>query len=174
MVRKSTPGVTLSSDNIVLIGMAGAGKSTVGVLLAKALYRNFIDTDLVVQSAEGCRLQDTVNDVGKAAFQEIEEKHVLSIRVPGAVIATGGSVVYSERAMTHLKTSGTVVYLQLPLDQLEARVLNLDTRGLAMESNQTFADLYRERLPLYEKYADVTIPCEGLNHEEVVTAICAL
>ena len=154
--------------------MAGAGKSTVGVLLAKALFRNFIDTDLVVQSAEGRRLQDIVDEVGKAAFQAIEEKHVLSIHVPGAVIATGGSVVYSEKAMNHLKSSGTVIYLELPLAQLEARVSNLDSRGLAMDSDQTFADIFNERLPLYEKYADHTIHCDGLNHEEVVAAICAL
>lgn len=166
--------MTVSSQNIVLIGMAGAGKSTVGVLLAKALFRNFIDTDLVVQSAEGRRLQDIVDEVGKAAFQAIEEKHVLSIHVPGAVIATGGSVVYSEKAMNHLKSSGTVIYLELPLAQLEARVSNLDSRGLAMDSDQTFADIFNERLPLYEKYADHTIHCDGLNHEEVVAAICAL
>ena len=166
--------MTISSQNIVLIGMAGAGKSTVGVLLAKALFRNFIDTDLVVQSAEGRRLQDIVDKVGKAAFQAIEEKHVLSIHVPGAVIATGGSVVYSEKAMNYLKSSGTVIYLELPLAQLEARLSNLDSRGLAMDSDQTFADLFNERLPLYERYADHTIHCDGLNHEEVIAAICAL
>lgn len=158
-----------SSENIVLIGMAGVGKSTVGVLLAKALFRNFVDTDLVVQSAEGRRLQDIVDEVGKTSFQAIEERHVLSIRIPGAVIATGGSVVYSEKAMAYLKEHGTVVYLRLPLDQLEARVLNADSRGLAMDAGESFGDLYRERLPLYEQYADITVDCDGLNHDEVVS-----
>jgi shikimate kinase len=165
--------VSDSARNIVLIGMAGAGKSTVGVLLAKALYRNFIDTDLTVQSAEGRRLQDIVDDLGNATFRQIEERHVLSISLPGAVIATGGSVVYSERAMAHLAATGTVIYLKLPLATLEAPVQHADSRGLAMESGQTFADLYAERLPLYEKYADVTVECEGLSHDEVVTACLA-
>ena len=150
--------------------MAGVGKSTVGVLLAKALHRDFVDTDLVVQSAEGRSLQEIVDDLGKEAFQAIEERHVLSIHIRGAVIATGGSVVYSEIAMARLKRSATTVYLKLPLDQLEARVAKVNSRGLAMEPGQSFADLYRERLPLYERYTDVTIDCDGLNHDEVVEA----
>ncbi|HIA47848.1 MAG TPA: shikimate kinase [Candidatus Hydrogenedentes bacterium] len=155
--------------------MAGVGKSTVGVFLAKALHRNFVDTDLVVQSAEGRRLQEIVDELGKEAFQAIEERHVLSIQIPGAVIATGGSVVYSENAMGHLKRTATTVYLKLPLDQLKARVVNTESRGLAMDSGQSFADLYGERLPLYERYTDVTIDCDGLNHDEVVaTAVTRL
>lgn len=160
----------MTSQNVVLIGMAGAGKSTVGVLLAKALFRNFVDSDLVIQSAEGKRLQDVVDDVGKQAFQKIEERHVMSISVPGAVIATGGSVVYSESAMYHLKLTGVVVFLKVPFEELDRRVGATGGRGLAIAEGQTFEELYTERLPLYERYADVTVDCEGLSHDEVVTA----
>ncbi len=154
--------------NIVLIGMAGAGKSTVGVLLAKAMSRAFIDTDLVIQAAEGRRLQDILDADGVEAFRRIEEKHVLALVARGAIIATGGSVVYSARAMAHLKADGTVVYLYLPTTALEARVTNLGSRGIAMAPGQTFAEVYNERRPLYERYADITIDCMGLSHEDVV------
>lgn len=153
--------------------MAGVGKSTIGVLLAKALHRNFVDTDIVVQSAEGRCLQEIMDEGGKEAFQAVEERHVLSIHILGAVIATGGSVVYSNMAMAHLSRNAVTVYLKLPLDQLEKRVENVDTRGLAMEAGQSFEDVYHERLPLYERYADVTIDCEGLNHDEVVVRVVA-
>lgn len=154
--------------NIVLIGMAGAGKSTVGVLLAKALSRVFIDTDLIIQAAEGRRLQDILDNDGVDAFRAREEKHVLSLNAQGAVIATGGSVVYSMRAMAHLKANGTAVYLYLPVDDLERRISNLDSRGIVMAPGQSFAEVYRERQPLYELYADVTIDCVGLGHDAVV------
>jgi len=154
--------------NIVLIGMAGAGKSTVGVLLAKALSRTFIDTDLLIQAAEGRRLQEILDRDGIEAFRRLEEKHLLGLSARGAVIATGGSVVYSARAMAHLKDNGVAVYLYLPVDALERRVTNLDSRGIVMAPGQTFAELYRERQPLYEKYADLTIDCSGLGHDAVV------
>lgn len=159
--------------NIVLIGMAGAGKSTVGVLLAKALSRGFIDTDLIIQAAEGRRLQDILDLGGIEAFRAREESHVLALNAHGAVVATGGSVVYSARAMAHLKASGVVVYLYLPVDALERRVTNLDSRGIVMAPGQTFGELYRERQPLYEQYADVTIDCSGLGHDAVVERIIA-
>ena len=157
----------------MLIGMAGVGKSTVGVLLAKALSRDFVDTDLVVQSAEGMGLQSLVDALGSAGFLAVEERHVLGLTVTGSVIATGGSVVYSDAAMQHLKHNATTVYLRLPLAQLEARVSSAEARGLAMGAGQSFADLYAERLPLYERYADMTVDCEGLNHDEAVNAIVA-
>ena len=157
--------------NIVLIGMAGAGKSTVGVLLAKAMSRAFIDVDLVIQAVEQRRLQDILNSEGTDAFRRIEEKHVLALKATGAVIATGGSVVYSAAAMEHLKANGSVVYLYLPLDTLEARVTNLDSRGIVMAPGQTFAGVYQERRPLYERYADITVDCQGLSHEMVVQRI---
>lgn len=159
--------------NLVLIGMAGAGKSTVGVLLAKALSRTFIDTDLIIQAAEGRRLQDILDRDGIEAFRRLEEKHILALNAQGAVIATGGSVVYSARAMAHLKANGVAVYLHLPVDALERRVTNLDSRGIVMAPGQTFADLYRERQPLYEKYADLTVDCTGQNHDAVVDRVIA-
>lgn len=154
--------------NIVLIGMAGAGKSTIGVLLAKALSRTFVDTDLVIQAAEGRRLQDILDRDGVEAFRRLEEKHVLALEARGAVIATGGSVVYSARAMTHLKAHGIVVYLYLPVEALERRVTNLDSRGIVMGPGQTFAAVYRERQPLYERYADLSVDCTGFGHDAVV------
>lgn len=157
--------------NIVLIGMAGAGKSTVGVLLAKALSRQFIDTDLVIQAAEHRRLQDILDAEGLDAFRRIEERHVLGLDARGAVIATGGSVVYSAAAMAHLKRNGTAIYLQLDADTLERRVAGADPRGLAIAPGQSFRDLYAERRPLYEKYADITIDCSNLTHDEVVARI---
>lgn len=157
--------------NIVLIGMAGVGKSTIGVLLAKALARPFIDTDVRIQAAEGRRLQDIIDADGLDAFLAKEERYVLDLDVHGAVIATGGSVVYSPKAMAHLKANGTVVYLALPMHELESRVTNMDSRGLVIHPGQTFAHLYEEREPLYEEYADVKINCQGHTHDQIVYRI---
>jgi len=157
--------------NIVLIGMAGVGKSTVGVLLAKALSRQFVDTDLVIQAAEGRRLQDILDAEGLDAFRRIEEHHILALDGSDAVIATGGSVVYSEAAMAHLKKDSVAIYLKLDAATLESRVRGSDPRGLAIAPGQTFQDLYDERRPLYERYADVTIDCAGLTHDDVVRQI---
>ncbi len=160
--------VVAQDDNIVLIGMPGVGKSTIGVLLAKAVSRGFLDTDVHIQSREGRRLQDIIDTDGLEAFLAVEERAVLSITCRSHVIATGGSVVYSDQAMRHLKTSGIIVYLDLPLPALEARVLNLDSRGVVMAPGKTFAGLYEERRPLYERHADIAIDCANLNHEAVV------
>jgi shikimate kinase len=160
-------------SNIVLIGMPGVGKSTVGVLLAKSLSRSFIDTDVYIQAQEGRRLQDIIDTDGLEAFLAIEERHVLSLRCRGHVIATGGSVVYSDAAMCHLMDCGVIVRMALPLDVLERRVTNLDSRGVAMAPGQTFAALFAGREPLYEGYADLAVHCAGLNHEETVAAIMA-
>ncbi len=157
--------------NIVLIGMAGVGKSTIGVLLAKALSRQFVDTDVRIQAAEGRRLQDVIDAEGVDAFRAIEERYVLGLDVQRAVIATGGSVVYSEPAMRHLKENGLIVYLALPLEELEQRVTNMDSRGLVIAPGQTFADLFREREPLYERHADVKIDCAGHTHDQTVYRI---
>jgi shikimate kinase len=157
--------------NVVLIGMPGVGKSTVGVLLAKSMAREFVDTDVIIQAREGRRLQDIINAEGTDLFCAREERHVLSLRCKGHVIATGGSVVYSEGAMCHLKASGVVVHLELPFEALERRLRNLDSRGVVMEPRETLRDVYAKRLPLYRRYADHTIECAGLNHEEVVATI---
>lgn len=160
-------------DNIVLIGMPGVGKSTVGVLLAKGLSRSFVDTDVLIQAHEGRRLQDILDAEGPEVFRGVEERHILALECRAHVIATGGSVVYSEAAMRHLRAGGVAVYLELPLPVLEERITNLDSRGVVMASTQTFAGLYEERRPLYERYADVTIHCRTLNHEQAVARIMA-
>lgn len=157
--------------NIVLIGMPGVGKSTVGVLLAKVTSRSFLDTDVLIQSRERRRLQNILDAEGTSAFRAMEERHILSLDCHGHVIATGGSVVYSDRAMAHLKAAGIVVHLALPLPLLVRRLTDLDSRGVVMGPRQTLRDLYEERRPLYEKYADVTVQCEGRTHEQVVDAV---
>jgi len=157
--------------NVVLIGMPGVGKSTVGVLLAKALSRSFIDTDVYLQAREGRRLQDIIDTDGVDRFRAVEESYVLSLDCRDHVVATGGSVVYSERAMAHLRQSGAIIYLYLPLEPLYARVTNLDSRGVVIAPGQTFAELFEERQPLYARYAGLTVNCVGLNHDETVAAI---
>ena len=151
--------------------MPGAGKSTIGVLLAKALSRDFVDTDLLIQAAEGRGLQEMIDSDGLDDFLAIEERHILALNAHGAVIATGGSVVYSEEAMRHLKLNGTVVYLQLPLSDLEARITDMDSRGVVIAPWQSLTDLYHERLPLYEHFADITIGCAGLSHGQMVAQL---
>ena len=157
--------------NIVLIGPPGVGKSTVGVLLAKALSMPFADTDIIIQAAEGRRLQDILDSEGDDAFREIEERHILALDLENHVVATGGSVVYSPAAMAHLKAVGRIVFLNLPCETLLERIQDLDTRGVVLPSPQTFRDMYAERLPLYEKYADFIVECTGLSHQQVVDRI---
>jgi shikimate kinase len=158
---------------IILIGMPGSGKSTVGVLLAKALSRPFIDTDLIVQAVQGKRLQDLIDSKGLDAFLAMEETCIAGIRVGEAVVSTGGSVPLRERAMHFLKKEGIVVHLELPLDELRRRITNMDSRGIALAPGQSFDELYDERMPLYKKYADLTVNCDGLDHEGAVAAVQA-
>ncbi|MCM2264492.1 MAG: shikimate kinase [Desulfuromonadales bacterium] len=158
-------------DNIVLVGMPGAGKSSIGVLLAKRLGYQFIDTDLLMQGEAHCRLQQIIAHHGLAAFRDLEERVVCKLAPHRTVIATGGSVVYSNAAMAHLQQIGRLVYLDLPLEDLQRRVRNMDSRGLVIDPNETFADLYARRTPLYRQYAEMTIPCGGRNQEEIAAAI---
>jgi shikimate kinase len=158
-------------DNIILIGMPGAGKSSIGVLLAKRLGYQFVDTDLLIQGEAHCRLQQIIAHHGLAAFKALEEKVVRGLTLRRSVIATGGSVVYSEKAMRHLQQLGHLVHLDLPLDELQQRVRNMDSRGLVIDPGETFADLYEHRLPEYRRYAGLTIPCAGLSQEEIAAAI---
>ena len=158
-------------DNIILIGMPGAGKSSIGVLLAKRLGYQFVDTDLLMQGEAHCRLQQIIAHHGLAAFKELEEKVVCRLEVRRTVIATGGSVVYSEVAMRHLQQLGRVVHLDLPLETLQRRVRNMDSRGLVLEAGETFAGLYELRMPLYRRYAELTIRCGDLSQEESAAAI---
>ncbi|HWR90038.1 MAG TPA: shikimate kinase [Dissulfurispiraceae bacterium] len=160
-----------SRRNIVLIGMPGAGKSTVGVLLAKALGMPFVDTDLLIQASEGRLLQDIIDSGGIGEFLRVEEKVILSLNVRGHVIATGGSVVYSTGAMEHLRRDGFIIYLDVPLEQVEERIRNITTRGIAMRKGQDLREVYEERAPLYRKYADITVDCSGKDMETVVRII---
>jgi shikimate kinase len=157
-----------SAPNIILIGMPGAGKSTLGVLLAKALGYDFVDTDVTLQAHEGRLLQQILDDEGVDGFCALEARYMLALEVRRCVVATGGSVVYSAAAMQHLAATGTVVYLQIALPDLLPRLDNLDVRGVVMRNGQTLSDLYAERVPLYERYATVTIPCGGDDHEHIV------
>ena len=158
-------------SNIVLIGMPGVGKSTVGVLLAKALSKKFIDTDVYIQSREGKRLYEIIEQQGLNYFCAIEQKYVASLQCTDTVIATGGSVVYYDSAMQHLKAAATVVYLTLDPDQLIQRIKNLVARGVVIEEGQDFMELYQRRSGLYEKYADITIDCNGKDHQQVLDEI---
>ena len=157
--------------NIVLIGMPGAGKSTVGVVLAKAMHMRFLDTDLSVQERMGECLQDTINREGKEGFLKIENEVLSTIHVENTVIATGGSVVYGQEAMEHLRRIGQVIYLQLSYEQIEERLGDLHARGVTIKPGWTLRDLYNERVPLYERYAHLTVPCDGLRLREVVGVI---
>lgn len=157
--------------NIVLIGMPGAGKSTVGVVLAKAMHMRFLDTDLSVQERMGECLQDTINREGKEGFLKIENEVLSTIHVENTVIATGGSVVYEPKAMAHLSQLGTVVYLKLGYKALARRLGNLEKRGVVLRPGQTLRMLYDERVPLYEKYANITVDCGGQDIEHTLRRV---
>ncbi len=154
--------------NIVLIGMPGCGKSTVGVLLAKVMQYGFVDCDLLIQKRYSSSLQNIIDTKGLDFFLDAEEETIMLIDEDNAVIATGGSAVYSQKAMEHLKKNALVVYISLPLEEIEKRLTNIKTRGVAMEKGSTVARLYKERSPLYEKYADITVNTHNLGIEETV------
>ncbi len=157
--------------NIILIGMPGSGKSTVGVILAKLMSRTFIDTDLIIQTSQNRSLQDIVDKKGHMALRKIEEEILLGLNCSNSIIATGGSAVYSHAAISHLKSNGIAVFLNVDHTELEARIHNFETRGLAKRPDQNLNDLFRERLDLYKKYSEVTIDCKGLTQEEVCDII---
>lgn len=159
--------------NFVLIGMPGVGKSTIGVLLAKAVCRELIDTDLLIQSKEHRALQDIIDREGVAAFLKLEERYVIGLSKRKAVIATGGSIVYSDAAMKHLGRSGLICHLFLPLGLLEERLSNFHERGIVRRPDQRLADLYHERIQLYRSYAGLEIDCTGLGHEGVLSSLLA-
>ena len=157
--------------NIVLIGMPGVGKSTIGVILAKELGYQFIDSDLVIQQQEKRLLREIIEQEGVDGFLEIENRVNAGIQAEGAVIATGGSAVYGAEAMEHFRQTGTVVYLRLTYEKLKKRLGNLRGRGVVLRKGQTLHDIYRERSVLYEKYADIIIEETGRDIEATLREI---
>ncbi len=158
--------------NIVLIGMPGCGKSTIGVILAKTIGVGFVDTDLIIQQRENRLLQDIIDKDGIDAFLDCEESAVKTVECDNTVIATGGSVVYREDAIKHLKNNGRIFYLNVPLDEIKKRLNNISTRGIAANKNDSIDDIFIEREPLYEKYADVIIDLTDSTVEQAVEEIC--
>lgn len=158
-------------NNIILIGMPGAGKSTVGVVLAKKKGCRFLDSDLLIQEKYDALLHELIAKYGIERFLKIEEEVNVSIDVKRTVIATGGSVIYGRKAMEHFKESGTIVYLKLSCETIRERLGDLHERGVTLLKGQTLEELYRERIPLYEKYADVAIDCEKKSIREIVSEL---
>ena len=161
----------MRKENIVLIGMPASGKSTAGVILAKVLGKKFIDTDLVIQERENALLADIIKDKGVAGFMKIEEEAILSVDVKNTVIATGGSAVYGEKAMEHLKENGTVVYLKVEKDELFKRLTDIKERGVVLRDGETIEEMFDIRSVLYEKYADIIIEERDSTIEETIRKI---
>lgn len=160
-------------DNVILIGMPGCGKSTIGVLLAKNLAYSFTDSDLVIQEQSGRRLQEMIDELGPAGFAKFEEAVNATLNPHHTVIATGGSAVYGEQAMSHFREIGTIVYLRTSFEEISARIRDYDTRGLVIPEGQTFEDVFRERVPLYERWADRTVDTDGKDLWDIVEEISA-
>jgi len=174
MTRKRRQAAHRAGGAVVLIGMPGAGKSTVGVLLAKRLGRPFIDTDIEIQRATGEMLQTTLDRRGYLRLREIEETVICGVKPGNKVIATGGSAVYSRKAMMHLARHGTIVYLQTSLAVIRERVKDFGTRGIAARPGQGMRELFAERGKLYRRYAGVTVRCGRLTHDKAADKIIAV
>ncbi|MEN8262825.1 MAG: shikimate kinase [Nitrospirota bacterium] len=158
-------------SNITLIGMPGAGKSTVGIILAKIMSFGFIDTDVLIQINRQKSLQEIIDGSDYLNLREIEEEEILKINIGNHVIATGGSAVYSERAMSHLQSISNIVFLEVEFEEIRRRIHNFETRGIARAETQTFRDLFDERQVLYNKYAELTIDCNKPDQEEIAGII---
>lgn len=170
-MNESKKTTAIKSSSIVLIGMPGSGKSTIGVMLAKQLGLGFIDTDILIQRREDRTLQELLGDVGYLGLREIEQQILVDNTFNNMVVSTGGSAVYSEKGMQNLKQVGQVVYLKASTDKLAKRVGNLSHRGVAAPSNMTFKEIAAEREPLYERYADLIIYTDGLNVNETLDLV---
>lgn len=162
-----------SKSNLVLIGMPGSGKSTIGVILAKRTSHDFVDTDVVIQSRIGRSLQDVLDHEGYLRLREIEAEVLQTLDLRNHVISTGGSAVYSDAAMRHLKQDGFCIYLDVGLDTLRSRITDYETRGIAKRPEQSFDDLFAERTRLYRQYADITINGDDKNQDTVCNEILA-
>ena len=148
-------------SNITLIGMPGAGKSTVGIVLAKLLCKTFIDADIVIQNNAGKRLHKIIEEIGNERFLKLENETLAHLKVHNSIISTGGSAIFAKEAMAHLKKTSTVVYLRVPYEDIEKRLKSLKRRGVVFEEGQTLRDIYDIRTPLYEKYADIIVDCNN-------------
>jgi shikimate kinase len=160
--------------NIILIGMPAVGKSTVGVVVAKRIGYEFIDTDLLIQRQEKRLLKEIIAEEGNERFLEIENQVNRDLQVENAVISPGGSVVYCEEAVRHFKEIGTVIYLHATYEDIYKRITNAKNRGVVLKEGQTLKDLYDERVKLFEKYADYTVSEEGLSLEETIDMVLEL
>ena len=175
MTRGQTPCHVLASErtnmNIILTGMPASGKSTVGVILAKVLGYDFVDTDLLIQRSANARLEKIIAERGVEAFLDLESSVCRSLSAENTVIATGGSVVYREASMLHFKELGTIVYLKVGMDALKARLFDMKERGVALKEGQSLEDLFLERTCLYERYADLTVDESSLGLEDTVKLV---
>lgn len=160
----------MKKTNIILTGLPGSGKSTIGVILAKELCKDFIDTDVIIQSSEKTTLQQIIDTRGLEEFLTVEENHICALEVEDTVIAPGGSVIFSEEAMNHLKKNGVAVFLDLPLDIIAGRI-DIYTRGIVKEPWESLDDVRRKREPMYLKWADIVIECGHLNQLEIMKLI---
>ena len=160
--------------NVILVGMPACGKSTIGVVLAKTMNKGFVDTDILIQQAESRTLQEIIDQEGNDYFHHVEERVLLDFDGEDSVVATGGSAIYFDRAMDKFKEKGVVVYIKVTLDTILERLNNIRSRGVTLEKGQTIADLYEQRIPLYQKHADVVIEADGLSVEEVVEKMIEL
>lgn len=161
-------------SNIILIGMPGSGKSTIGVLLAKALGKDYVDVDLIIQQREGKLLQEILNERGVQGFLDAEQAAICSLSCTNSVIAPGGSAVCRPVMAEYMSALGQMVYLHISEKTLKGRIRNLETRGIAMEPDETLQDIYRQRTPLYEQYADATISCDGKAAADIVEDIASI
>lgn len=164
----------MNRSNIILIGMPGCGKSTVGVVLAKAAGYRFLDSDLLIQEQEGMLLPEIISERGLDGFAQTENRINASINAEKTVIATGGSVIYGEDAMKHFKEIGLVVYIRLPYEQIKRRLGDLTKRGVSIRPGQSLRELYDERAPLYEKYADIIVDEDNLDISDTALRIAGL
>lgn len=161
-------------NNLVLIGMPSSGKSTLGVLLAKSLQMNFIDTDILIQNKTNRKLQDIIDNDGIDNFLKIEDETLNEIDAENTVISTGGSAIFGERSMNHLKESSKVIYIKLPYEEIQKRLKNINSRGIAMSKDETLYDVYNKRIPLYENYADIILETNNLSIEESINKLIKL